>query len=220
MKTKIRRLFLIFVIPFFAGIFLINISLIKHINAGGPTATLSHTNDRPDSYAMCAGHTSDVHSVGVMSTGLWMPQVTTESDWITVLNTEPTRGIGFVQYRVAKNFTPYIRAGVITIGNQTFTILQDPYDETKPCPIETNPAEVRLSNSGGNVPLEMDDHGLNQDWQIEGNSAEWLLLGQPTGRGSGATSFEILLNYSGEPRMTTVKVAGKIIPIIQGGSSR
>lgn len=219
MNTKTKCL-LFFVVPFFVGIFLINLSLIKTINAGGPTTTLSHTNDRPDSYAMCSGHTSDTHSVGVMSSGIWMPQVTTESDWITVLNTEPVRGIGFVQYRVAKNFTPYIRAGVITIGNQNFTILQEPFDETKPCPVETNPADVRLSNSGGSVALEMDDHGLNQNWEIAASQVEWLFLGQPTGRGSGATSFEILLNNTGEPRMTTVTIAGKTIPIIQGGSNR
>ncbi|HQU85240.1 MAG TPA: hypothetical protein PKY59_19020 [Pyrinomonadaceae bacterium] len=215
-----KSVYIFIFILFVSGTISINLYFVKIVNAGGPTTTLSHTNDKPDSYALCSAHTSDPHSVGVLSNGLWMPRVVTDSPWLTLLNSESTQGNGFVQYRLDKNFSPFSRAAVIVIGSSQFTVVQDGFDETKPCPAETNLSDIRASSAGGNFGLTINDHGLDQDWQIENAPLEWLWIGQSTGRGYGETSIGISTNSSPENRMTTITVAGKTIPIIQGGGSR
>lgn len=220
MNNTIKRCLIYFSIPFFASLFLVNIYFFRSSNGGGPTATLSHTNDRPNSYAPCSNNSTGIRSVGVLSNGTWSPLITTDSPWLTLINAGTTQGNGFVQYTLEKNFNPYERAAVISIGGQTFTIVQEAFDQNQQCPIDTNPPHIQVSQSGGGVEIFLDDHGFGQTWQIEREIINWLESDQTAGTGSGSTYLRFSPNYSGATRMTTIKVSGKTIPIIQGGTSR
>ena len=128
MNLKFKYLPIYLSIPFFVGLFLINI--LNFNNIGGPTTTLSHTNDIMQS-TVCSINSGGTNSVGVLSDGFWNAVVVTNSPWLQLLDPTSGEGDGFVHYQAEHNYTNSQRTGVIHIGGQEFTVIQNPFDESQ-----------------------------------------------------------------------------------------
>ncbi|GEM_PF-7063461 len=206
-------------IPFFAGLFFINLINFNKENIGGPTTTLSHTNDIMESTA-CSIHSTNTNSVGVQSDGYWDAFVTTESPWLHLLDPTSGQGDGFVRYQVDPNYTGSPRTGILNIGGQDFTVVQNPYDETGTCTAEPNLSELRATSSGVSTEVQINDWGMNLDWQIKINNVDWVIPDRTGGRGSGSAVLMVVENPQPGSRMTVVIIGQKKIPVIQEGLPR
>ena len=219
MNLRFKYLLAYLSIPFFVGLFFINVINFNKANIGGATTTLSHTNDVIFS-TVCSAHSGEINSIGVQSSVFWEARVATNSPWLRVLDPVTGSGDGFVHYQVETNYTGSPRTGVITIDGQEFTVIQKPFDESETCSAEPDVPELRASSDGLTTEIRINDWGLNLNWKILVREADWILPDRISGRGAGAASLYIAQNAQPVSRMTVVVIGRKIIPIIQDGAPR
>lgn len=205
-------------IVFFIGLFFINALNFDKENIGGPTTTLSHTNDIMNS-TVCSVNSTNTNSIGVQSNGFWQAAVITESPWVHLLDPVSGNGDGFARYQAEPNYTDNPRTATINIGGQEFTVFQAAYNPNEVCTVETDVADFRASSSGAVTEIHVNDWGLNLRWTISvPRDTDWILSDRVDGRGSVAANLFVTENSHSTSRMTVVVIGHKIIPIIQGGT--
>lgn len=204
-------------IMFFIGLFFINALNFDKENIGGPTTTLSHTNDVMNS-TVCSVNSTNTNSIGVQSNGYWQATIITESPWVHLLDPVSGNGDGFARYQAEPNYTGNPRTATINIGGQEFAVLQNPYNPGEVCTVEADVTELRASSTGVVTEVHVNDWGLNLDWSIlVPRGTDWILSDRVDGRGSGAANLSVIENPHFTSRMVVVVIGHKNIPVIQGG---
>lgn len=210
------------------------ISLTAHLNRGVraqkpnstplPTPTpvylypvISHQNDRHHDFLDCTPGHLERFSIGVLNPGTWTAAVTSGSPWLTIVSPAVNTGDGFVIYTVAQNPYPYARTGTIDISGQVFTVTQTASEGSNPCPVRVGSAEdgIMASKFGNYFTIPLNDLGRGMSWIAEVDPLiNWVALSPLAGTGA-ANTYAFIDGNSGNHRIATVKVAGKVIPIVQ-----
>lgn len=219
MKVRFNYFFIYLVVSLFIALCISGAAGMTEPVAAGPGTTLSHTNDLLDSFGGCNESFVETRSVGVLSRESWSAVVTTGTPWLQLVAPIAGSGDGFVQYTVERNLTPFSRAGIINIGGHDFSVTQNAFDESAPCPTDVDRSQLRMSSEGGASEFRLNDWGLERVWRAESANPEWMRFDRTQGSGSGTVKLFIKSNASDSSRMGIVVIAGRIIPVIQQGHS-
>jgi hypothetical protein len=158
-------------------------------------------------------------TVKVTASGGASWQAVTLADWMTV-SASAGSGNGTVTLNVAANGTGQIRAGVVTIGGLTYTLVQQATD----CAIVLSPAGQTFAKemATGSVKVATLAGCL---WTAMSDSA-WLTVDKMTGAsatglaqtGSGTISYTVAANASSLPRKGMIAIGGKTFIVNQMGA--
>jgi hypothetical protein len=112
-----------------------------------------------------------------------------------------------VRYSAAAN-TGAQRSGVITVGNQTFTVTQD-----GGCTYAINPRTQNVAGAGGTVSVDVTAPG-GCAWTATSN-APWINVSSgASGSGNGNVQLAVAASSEGE-RSGTVTIAGQTFTVVQ-----
>jgi hypothetical protein len=141
--------------------------------------------------------------------------VASNSNWITLTSNSIGTGNDAVTFEVRENFTGSARAGTISIGGKTFTVIQDG-GLGSDCDYSVSSLASTFSASGGtgNVAVFSNDRCA---WQAA-SSANWITItSSSVGIGNGSVTYTVAPNPGSVGRKATITVAGKAIAIKQKG---
>jgi Putative binding domain, N-terminal len=151
-------------------------------------------------------------SVRVDSSGGCQWQATSNAQWITIQSGATGSGGGEVRFQVASN-SGAARNGTITIGGQTFTVMQ----EAVACSFALSANRADLPAGGGGTTVGV-TAPAGCVWNATSDpAATWLrITAGASGSGDGKVDFVVDPN-SGPPRSTTLMIAGHAFPVQQAG---
>jgi hypothetical protein len=181
------------------------------ITAGGQTFTVQQGNGC--SYSLSSGSTSFPASGGSgtvnVSAGAgcgWT--ATSNGAWLTVTSGASGTGNGTVGFTAASTTGPQ-RTGVITIGGETFRVMQ-----AEGCTFTISPEQVSVGATAGTTPVGVTTNN-SCAWTTQIN-APWLSIAAgATGSGNATVQVGFEVNGGG-PRSGTVTIAGKTFTVNQG----
>lgn len=138
------------------------------------------------------------------------------ASWITITGGASGTGNGTVTYNVASNLAPgaTARSGVITIGNQQFTVFQDA------CSYFPTPTSFVFSSNVSNSNSVTVHAGGGCPWTAASNAPWITITSGATGSGSGTVQFTVSTNTQTTyptSRTGTMTVAGQTITVTQAG---
>lgn len=138
-------------------------------------------------------------------------QASSDSSWLVITSGATDIGSGDIGYRVDANPTGTARVGVITVGNQTFTLNQLGSN----CTITLTPNVIAMTNAGGQARVEV---ASNCSWTVT-NNVNWILVTATSGTtGNGSVTFNIARNPDPESRHTTIVIGGASLVVRQDGT--
>lgn len=129
-------------------------------------------------------------------------------------------GDGALQYTVAANPWPFLRAGVITISGLRYIVTQDGSTNTgtnvpPACSVVLSPG-ARSHGSGVSTGIVTVTTGSNCLW-VASPSNSWItILSQPTNSGSGTVTYGVASN-AGPGRTGHIHIEGQIFSVAQAG---
>lgn len=111
--------------------------------------------------------------------------------------------------------------GAIPEGGSITSTATNPTNDTSefsacltPCAFTVSPSSLFFSQSGGSGNLSITGQA-GCSWTATA-SADWIMIvSSNTGTGSGIVSFEVRENFTGNPRVGTITIAGKTVTITQ-----
>jgi hypothetical protein len=130
------------------------------------------------------------------------------------MSDESGTGNGVLNYAVRDNDTSSPRSGTITIGGQTFTVIQDGLSE--------GDCTFVLSSSNTSVPAIGNTGSINVlaeercAWQAVSN-VNWVTVTPGSGIGNGTVSYSVAANPGSAGRKATITIAGQLFTIKQKG---
>jgi len=134
------------------------------------------------------------------------------NSWITLDGSANGIGSGTVRYYVARGVTG--RQGVIIIGGQTFTILQNPPEPPNPIELSFTPTSDVIPAAGGarTVVITASAPGA---W-VAVNTNSWIgLTGGVNGFGNGTLSYFASPNFLPTPRSGTIQIGTEYFDVSQ-----
>jgi hypothetical protein len=149
---------------------------------------------------------------------------TSGSAFVTITNGGSGVGNGTVEYSVASNVSPIPRFpadprdGVITIGDQTFTVYQDGY--TGPCSFALSPSSASVSSAGGRNSLSVTDStpfGVVTCGYTATTDVPWLTV--TAGATAGTWTYTVARNPTGLSRIGSIFVAFQRFTVTQSGAT-
>ena len=131
----------------------------------------------------------------------------TQTPWLTISSGGTGTGSGPVQVDVQPNPGPS-RTGTVTIGGQTFTVLQDPG-----CSYVVSPENVSVPAAGGTARVDIAT-AASCAWQAM-STAGWIsITGPAAGAGNGGLELSFAAN-AGPVRSSAVTVGGRTVAVTQ-----
>jgi hypothetical protein len=181
------------------------------ISAGGQTFTVQQGNGC--TYSLSAGSANVPASggsgtVNVTAGGGCGWTATSNGAWLTVTSGASGTGNGTVGFTAASTTGPQ-RTGVITIGGETFRVVQ-----AEGCTFTISPEQVSVGATAGTTNVGVTTNN-SCAWGTQVN-APWLSIAagaSGTGNGTVQVGFEA---NGGGPRSGTVTIAGKTFTVAQG----
>ena len=131
--------------------------------------------------------------------------------WLTVTSGMNGTGNGTVSYTVGAN-TGGARVGALTIGDQTFAILQAAPGAPQ-CNYSIQQTSVSMPASGGSTVVDV-QADPSCSWAAASNVAWIAVSGVGVGTGNGSVSLAVSAN-TGAARTGTVSIAGRIFTVNQ-----
>jgi hypothetical protein len=138
----------------------------------------------------------------------WM--VNNTNSWIAITVGDSGTGNGVIAYSVSANTSGATRSGVITIGDQPYTVTQ----ATAPCTYTLSSTDATYDSGGGNgvVRVTAPDECA---WTVN-NTNSWIgITVGGSGTGNGVVFYAISANDSGAPRSGEVIVGGQRYAVTQ-----
>jgi uncharacterized protein (TIGR03437 family) len=144
---------------------------------------------------------------------------TTSASWITITSGSGT-GSGSVSYSVAGNPTGQSRSGTITVGNQSFTIVQ----AATACTFSISPASTTVPASGG-VGVVAVTAVPGCAWTAA-SGVSWVTVtlpgatsGSASVSGNGVVNYSVAANTSQTSRTANALIAGQTFVISQAAGA-
>jgi hypothetical protein len=122
--------------------------------------------------------------------------------------------VGSVTYTAAANTTPANRAGTITIGSQSFIVIQV---ASTVCAYALSPTSASI---GAGITTGIATLTTNSGcaWTTT-SSATWLTVSPASGSGSGSVSYMAAANTSAVQRVATMTIGGQSFALTQAASA-
>ncbi|MBI4877352.1 MAG: hypothetical protein HY822_22220 [Acidobacteria bacterium] len=130
--------------------------------------------------------------------------------WIAITTGTSGTGNGDVAFTAAANPTPNQRSGTITIGGQTFTVIQ----EGTACTYSIAPRSADFPAAGGGGTIDVTSAC---NWSASSNRTWILITGGASGTGNGSVTYTVSANNSVQPRSGIVTAAGQTFNVTQNG---
>jgi glucose/arabinose dehydrogenase len=135
--------------------------------------------------------------------------------WITLKQTAGAGGDP-LSYVVRDNFTGSPRTGVIHLGGQTFTIVQEGALSGAACPMSLSPTSQVFPPAGGSNSFTLTVNS-GCAWQAT-PSANWITVtSNRLGTGNGTLTYSVAANNTGQTRKGTITVGQAVFHIKQKG---
>jgi len=134
-------------------------------------------------------------------------------DWITIGATSGA-GTNVVPFTVRDNTTASPRTGIIHIGGQSFTAVQDS-SAAPDCVYTVTPWFKSLPAAGGTGSFNLYTE-QRCAWEATPNDPSWITITSPTvGIGNATVNFTVAVNSSGKSRKGTISVADQVFTVKQ-----
>jgi hypothetical protein len=130
------------------------------------------------------------------------------TSWVRLLTTSGN-GPGQAQYQVDPNPTTQARQATLTIAGRVHTVTQSGLT----CTYAVSPPNASFSASGGTGSLQVNTLG-GCTWNASSN-AGWIVVGTPSGNGTGQVSYQVLPNTFANGRSGTITVGGQTHTVTQ-----
>ena len=138
---------------------------------------------------------------------------TSSAPWVTV-NTPHGTGTGSVSYTVAPNPSPTVRTATITVGTQTFSVVQSPA-----CSLTLAPPGISVPAAGASGTVTVTANASSCDRSVT-SEVPWVTITfGATGTGSGQFGYAVAPNTTGQARTGTVKVGAQTFNVYQEGGA-
>jgi len=132
--------------------------------------------------------------------------------WITV-DTPSGDGSAAIAYTVAENGGITQREGTITVLGESHTVVQAA-GECMATSVDPETASFSIAGGDGLFGVTLNDESC--EWTAV-SDAEWLVVLDPSGTGSGSIGYTVAENDSGSQRVGTIAVAGLVHTVNQAG---
>jgi glucose/arabinose dehydrogenase len=135
--------------------------------------------------------------------------------WIT-LDQPSGAGNKTLRFVVRGNLTGSPRSGLIHVGGQTFTVVQESSGTGSDCPVTLSPAFQSFTPTGGSGSVAITIGG-NCAWQAT-PSASWITItSSNVGIGSNTVTYSVAANTSGIARNGSITIGNAVFSIKQKG---
>ncbi|MCU1288203.1 MAG: hypothetical protein JWN60_432, partial [Acidobacteria bacterium] len=128
--------------------------------------------------------------------------------WLTITTGASGTGTGTISYSVAANPGP-MRSGIITIGGQMFTVMQE-----NGCTININPTNQDFQSAGGTGSIAVTASDSGCGWTAVSNASWITVTNSASGSGNATVNFTVAAN-TGLERTGTITIGGKTFNIKQ-----
>jgi uncharacterized repeat protein (TIGR01451 family) len=137
------------------------------------------------------------------------------ASWIIITSETSGSGTDTITYVVRDNFSTSPRQGTITVGGQTFTIVQDGPTSGE-CVFTLFPVSVSFTGAGGNgsVVVNCEDRCA---WGAATNVGWITITSIGAGIGTKTVTYNVQANPGTSPRKGVITIAGKTHTIKQRG---
>jgi hypothetical protein len=137
------------------------------------------------------------------------------SSWIVLTSSSSGSGTNPVTFEVRENPTAVARQGSLTVAGVTITIIQNAAPPTS-CNYTISPGFANFLVGSGSASVNVSTTG-SCAWEAV-SEAEWITITSgSSGVGNGAVSYTVAANATGKSRKGSIRVAGKIFTVKQGG---
>lgn len=154
-------------------------------------------------------HEGGQGNINLTSTESCTWQAASDSEWISVISA----GSGWtVRYTVAPNPDKDQRSGVITVGGQTFRVVQ----AGRSCEATLSPESKSFNARGGTGTIGVTAPG-GCEWKAISRSM-WISINSGiTGNGNGTVGYTVKRNEGLRSREGKIEIGGKTFRVIQAG---
>ena len=132
--------------------------------------------------------------------------------WITLTSPESGTGSDPVTYEVRENFTGSPRVGTMSIGGQTFTVLQDA--GLADCTYVITPVKSVFSATGGTGAFNVFSE-KSCAWMASSNVGWITITSAGMGIGNGTLNYLVAANTTGLSRKGRITVGGQVFTVKQ-----
>jgi len=140
---------------------------------------------------------------------------TVSDNWISLTTPNSGSGPATIGFLVRDNFGASPRQGTITVGGQTFTIVQDG-SAALSCTIQLSPTSAAYAPAGGSGSLQITTGG-SCAWQAVSNAGWVQVTSQVVGIGTQTITYHVDANPSSLNRTTVIRVGELTFRIKQKG---
>jgi glucose/arabinose dehydrogenase len=135
--------------------------------------------------------------------------------WIT-LDQPSGAGNKTLRFVVRSNLTGSPRSGLIHVGGQTFTVVQESSGTGSDCPVTLSPAFQSFTPTGGSGSIAITIGGSCM-WQAT-PSASWITItSSNVGIGSNTVTYSVAANPTGVSRNGSITIGNAVFAIKQKG---
>jgi hypothetical protein len=135
--------------------------------------------------------------------------------WIVITSLASGAGSESITYSVRDNLSGAARQGSITVGGQTFTIVQK--GGVTSCAVTLSPTFNSFNAIGGTGNIQV-TAGSNCAWQAVSHSSWITVTSNPVGAGNAVVTYSVAANASGASRKGKIIIAGQTFSVKQKGS--
>jgi hypothetical protein len=143
----------------------------------------------------------------------WTAQ--TSDPWLFFTSDPTGTGNGTVSFEARENLSPSARQGAITVGNQTFAVVQEGLGGS--CSFSVSPQFANYLVGGGSGSLSVTT-SAECGWQAVTDQNWIVITSTPVGLGSGTINYTVLGNTTGATRIGVILVGGQSLKVKQKGS--
>jgi conserved repeat domain len=137
------------------------------------------------------------------------------NDWISLTSANSGSGPARIGFLVRDNFNPSPRQGTITVGGQTFTIVQDGSAALN-CTFQLSSTSAAYNSAGGTGSLQLVTGG-SCAWEAVSNASWVQVTGQAVGIGAQTINYHVDANPSTSGRAAIIRIGGQLFRIKQKG---
>lgn len=134
--------------------------------------------------------------------------------FITITEGSSGTGRGSVRYVVAPNTSAGTVTGTITIADQTFTVLQHPFE----CAFSLKPKKAKCKAAGGSKTVKVKTRFSECKWTAVSNDPFITITAGASGAGNGVVRYTVAANTNTVRRAGTMSIAGQTFTLIQAGA--
>jgi hypothetical protein len=142
----------------------------------------------------------------------WTAQ--TSDPWLFFTSNPSGTGNGTVSFESRENLSPSARQGVVTVGNQTFAVVQEGLEQS--CSFSISPQFVNYLVGGGSGSLSVTT-SAQCGWQAVSDQSWIVITSTPVGLGNGTINYTVLANTTGATRAGAILVGGRSFKVKQKG---